>query len=90
MKLVETTGKGPDFFGLSHPVVQNLIQSCPGAKKCNGYKWVKFEVNKNLTMDSMPILSEDPTISHMALKLKISGMYEICMNPMKRFSPAVT
>ncbi|XP_045189501.1 transforming growth factor beta regulator 1-like [Mercenaria mercenaria] len=76
MKLVESTGKGPDFFGLSHPVVQNLIQSCPGAKKCNGYKWVKFEVNKNLTMESMPVMSEDPTISHMALKLKIAGVLE--------------
>ena len=58
-------------------MVQNLIQSCPGAKKCNGYKWVKFEVNKNLTMDSMPILSEDPTISHAALKLKMAGLYEL-------------
>lgn len=73
MKIVETTGKGPDFFGLSHPVVQNLIQSCPGAKKCNGYKWVKFEVNKNLTMENVPVLSEDPTINHLALKLKLAG-----------------
>lgn len=76
MKLVETTGKGPDFFGLSHPVVQNLIQSCPGAKKCNGYKWVKFEVNKNLTMENIPVLSDDPTINHLALKLKIAGVME--------------
>ncbi|KAL4229703.1 transforming growth factor beta regulator 1 [Mactra antiquata] len=73
-KLVETTGKGPDFFGLSHPVVQNLIQSCPGAKKCNGYKWVKFEVNKSLTIESLPTLIEDVTISHIALKQKLTGM----------------
>lgn len=33
-----------DFFGLSHPVVQNLIQSLPGSRKCIKYEWKKFEV----------------------------------------------
>jgi len=73
MKLVDPIGKGPEFFGLTHPVVQNLIQSCPGAKKCQGYKWIKFEVNKALTMDMMSQASDDPTISHLALKLRVSG-----------------
>ncbi|XP_054649944.1 transforming growth factor beta regulator 1 [Dunckerocampus dactyliophorus] len=35
---------GADFFGFSHPTIQNLIQSCPGARKCNNYRWVRFEV----------------------------------------------
>ncbi|XP_053307737.1 transforming growth factor beta regulator 1 isoform X2 [Spea bombifrons] len=35
---------GVYFFGLSHPTVQNLIQSCPGARKCSSYEWVRFEV----------------------------------------------
>ncbi|KAJ3591251.1 hypothetical protein NHX12_009197 [Muraenolepis orangiensis] len=35
---------GADFFGFSHPTVQNLIQSCPGARKCSNYQWVRFEV----------------------------------------------
>lgn len=35
---------GADFFGFSHPTMQNLIQSCPGARKCNNYQWVRFEV----------------------------------------------
>lgn len=72
-KLVEPTGKGPEFFGLSHPLVQNLIQSCPGAKKCNGYKWVKFEVNKILSIDSVVTQSEDPSISHEALRSRMFG-----------------
>lgn len=33
-----------DFFGLSNPIVQNLIQSLPGANECSSYEWKKFEV----------------------------------------------
>ncbi|XP_052773568.1 transforming growth factor beta regulator 1-like [Mya arenaria] len=76
VKLLETIGKGPEFFGLTHPVVQNLVQSCPGAKKCQGYKWIKFEVNKGLTMDMMPQGSDDPSVSHEALKSRISSMQD--------------
>ncbi|KAH3707982.1 hypothetical protein DPMN_067420 [Dreissena polymorpha] len=75
-KIVETTGKGPEFFGLTHPVVQNLIQSCPGAKKCNGYKWIKFEVNKALMIEKLPSFSEDPSVSHTALRLRLTAMQE--------------
>ncbi|XP_013875398.1 transforming growth factor beta regulator 1 isoform X2 [Austrofundulus limnaeus] len=35
---------GADFFGFSHPTIQNLIQSCPGARKCSNYRWIRFEV----------------------------------------------
>lgn len=35
---------GADFFGFAHSTIQNLIQSCPGARKCANYRWVKFEV----------------------------------------------
>ncbi|XP_042327619.1 transforming growth factor beta regulator 1 [Sceloporus undulatus] len=35
---------GAEFFGLSHPAIQHLIQSCPGARKCAGYRWLRFEV----------------------------------------------
>ncbi|KAM4567143.1 transforming growth factor beta regulator 1 [Odontesthes bonariensis] len=35
---------GADFFGFSHPTIQNLTQSCPGARKCSNYRWVRFEV----------------------------------------------
>uniref|UniRef100_A0A8C3VRK2 Transforming growth factor beta regulator 1 n=1 Tax=Catagonus wagneri TaxID=51154 RepID=A0A8C3VRK2_9CETA len=38
------SGAGADFFGFSHPVIHNLIQSCPGARKCINYQWVKFDV----------------------------------------------
>ncbi|NP_001091430.1 transforming growth factor beta regulator 1 L homeolog isoform X1 [Xenopus laevis] len=37
---------GAYFFGFTHPTIQNLIQSCPGARKCTSYQWVKFEVCK--------------------------------------------
>ncbi|KAI5142147.1 transforming growth factor beta regulator 1 [Manis pentadactyla] len=37
---------GADFFGFSHPAIHNLIQSCPGARKCVNYQWVRFDVCK--------------------------------------------
>ncbi|XP_075695298.1 transforming growth factor beta regulator 1 [Rhinoderma darwinii] len=37
---------GEYFFGFTHPTIQNLIQSCPGARKCVSYEWVRFEVWK--------------------------------------------
>lgn len=36
--------RGLRFFGLSHPSVQNVLQACPGARKCVNYHWIKFEV----------------------------------------------
>lgn len=35
---------GAEFFGLSHPAIQHLVQSCPGAHKCAGYRWYRFEI----------------------------------------------
>jgi hypothetical protein len=43
--VVNTKGRGPEFFGFSHPTIQNLIQSSPGTRKCSSYKWSKFEVS---------------------------------------------
>ncbi len=40
-------GKGTDFFGLTHPTIQNLIQSSPGARKCTKYKWMKFTTTRS-------------------------------------------
>ncbi|CAM4584009.1 unnamed protein product [Leuciscus chuanchicus] len=42
--LINVVPSGADFFGFSHPTIQNLIQSCPGARKCSNYQWVRFEV----------------------------------------------
>lgn len=42
--LTNVVPSGADFFGFSHPTIQNLIQSCPGARKCSNYSWVRFEV----------------------------------------------
>lgn len=67
---LEMTGKGAEFFGLSHPVVQNLIQSCPGSRRCTGYRWVKFEINK--MVDSVEMDSNDPTTCYTALKVLLN------------------
>lgn len=37
--------KGSDFFGISLPTIQNLIQSSPGTRKLAMYKPLKFEVS---------------------------------------------
>ena len=42
--LSSITLKGADFFGISHPTIQNLIQSSPGTRKLTCYKPQKFEV----------------------------------------------
>lgn len=41
-----------EFFGLSQPTVQNLIQSLPGACRCTGYEWKKIEVIQPRNGDS--------------------------------------
>ena len=72
--ILELAGRGPEFFGLSHPVVQNLIQSCPGSKRCSGYKWTKFEINKAETVETMSLeFNQDPTISYKAFASLVTG-----------------
>lgn len=39
--------KGADFFGISHPTIQNLIQSTPGTRKLVMYKQQRFEVSNS-------------------------------------------
>jgi len=51
---------GAEFFGLSHPVVQNLIQSYPGARKCTNYRWTKFEVSRN---DAEVYVEDNPAVN---------------------------
>ncbi|KAK3570023.1 hypothetical protein QTP86_009188, partial [Hemibagrus guttatus] len=50
---------GVDFFGFSDPTIQNLIQSCPGARKCSNYQWVRFEVWRPGDGQAPHMLSED-------------------------------
>ncbi|XP_015519696.1 transforming growth factor beta regulator 1-like [Neodiprion pinetum] len=63
--------RGADFFGISHPTIQNLIQSSPGTRKLANYKSVRFEVYKNQNSDraSSPIAEEetDPGLGFSAL-----------------------
>ncbi|KAA8593856.1 hypothetical protein FQN60_004690 [Etheostoma spectabile] len=42
--VVPIVPSGADFFGFSHATIQNLIQSCPGARKCSNYRWIRFDV----------------------------------------------
>ncbi|XP_026865902.2 transforming growth factor beta regulator 1 isoform X1 [Electrophorus electricus] len=57
--LTNVSPSGADFFGFSHPTVQNLIQSCPGARKCRNYHWVRFEVCRPGDGQVPQTLSED-------------------------------
>ncbi|XP_011153353.1 transforming growth factor beta regulator 1 isoform X2 [Harpegnathos saltator] len=63
--------KGADFFGISHPTIQNLIQSSPGTRKLAIYKQQRFEVSKNQMIDraASPIteVETDPGLGFAAL-----------------------
>ena len=50
VKLVDSSSPdGAEFFGLTHPSVQNLIQSLPGAKDAANYHWTKYVIAKTET-----------------------------------------
>ncbi|KAJ0021853.1 hypothetical protein NQD34_009343 [Periophthalmus magnuspinnatus] len=57
--VVPVIPSGADFFGFSHPTIQNLIQSCPGARKCTNYRWIRFEVCRPGDGQIAHSLSED-------------------------------
>lgn len=65
------TPKGADFFGISHPTIQNLIQSTPGTRKLAMYKQERFEVSKNHAIERgpSPVAEEetDPGLGFAAL-----------------------
>ncbi|XP_004605198.2 transforming growth factor beta regulator 1 [Sorex araneus] len=60
---------GADFFGLSHPAIHSLIQSCPGAQKCTNYQWVKYDMCKPGEEQLSPGVPEnDVTVSFEAFQ----------------------
>lgn len=60
--------RGCRFFGLTHPSVQNVLQACPGARKCSRYKWVKFEVCRNeAEVESVFEAEKEASLCHEAL-----------------------
>ncbi|XP_070167410.1 transforming growth factor beta regulator 1 [Polyergus mexicanus] len=63
--------KGADFFGISHPTIQNLIQSSPGTRKLAIYKQQRFEVSKNHIIErtTSPVteMETDPGLGFAAL-----------------------
>ncbi|XP_076630283.1 transforming growth factor beta regulator 1 [Colletes latitarsis] len=84
------TPKGADFFGISHPTIQNLIQSTPGTRKLAIYKQQRFEVSKNQTMErgTSPITEEetDPGLGFAALHrhYALTNSYRIKEEPTDR------
>uniref|UniRef100_A0A0A9WII7 Transforming growth factor beta regulator 1 n=2 Tax=Lygus hesperus TaxID=30085 RepID=A0A0A9WII7_LYGHE len=68
MEIVNTKGRGADFFGISHPTIHHLIQASPGVRKCKGYVWTKFEVNP--TYEYTP--DDEASLSYSALLRSIS------------------
>ncbi|XP_061574871.1 transforming growth factor beta regulator 1 [Cololabis saira] len=64
---------GADFFGFSHPTIQNLIQSCPGARKCSNYTWIRFEVCRRGDGQVPHSLSEDDASVNFEAYLRRQG-----------------
>ncbi|XP_066590083.1 transforming growth factor beta regulator 1 [Prorops nasuta] len=79
--------KGANFFGISHPTIQNLIQSSPGTRKLASYKQQRFEVSKNHIIDrgASPITEEetDPGLGFNALHrhYALTSSYKIKEEP---------
>ncbi|KAF5905485.1 transforming growth factor beta regulator 1 isoform X1, partial [Clarias magur] len=59
---------GADFFGFSDPTIQNLIQSCPGARKCSNYQWVRFEVCRLLGGEGHTLSEDDASVNFEAFQ----------------------
>ncbi|XP_068217008.1 transforming growth factor beta regulator 1 [Palaemon carinicauda] len=60
--------RGCRFFGLTHPSVQNVLQACPGARKCSKYKWLKFEVCRSeAEVESVFEAEKEASLCHEAL-----------------------
>lgn len=68
-EVVNTKGRGADFFGISHPTIHHLIQASPGVRKCKGYVWTKFEVNPNYQYNAD---DNEASLSYSALLRSIS------------------
>ncbi|XP_035724855.1 transforming growth factor beta regulator 1-like isoform X1 [Vespa mandarinia] len=81
------TPRGADFFGVSHPTIQNLIQSSPGTRKLIAYKQQRFEVGKNHIIErgTSPMIEEeaDPGLGFAALHkhYALSNSYRIKEEP---------
>lgn len=72
-EVIVPAARGTDFFALPHPTIQNLIQSCPGARKCPNYRWVRFEVSRSANLQAERI-DGDPYLSYTAFR-------QLCLHP---------
>lgn len=73
MEVIVPAARGADFFALPHPTIQNLVQSCPGARKCPNYRWVRFEVSRSASLQTERI-DGDPYLSYAAFR-------QLCLHP---------
>ncbi|XP_056622683.1 transforming growth factor beta regulator 1 isoform X1 [Triplophysa dalaica] len=78
--LTNIVPSGADFFGFSHPTIQNLIQSCPGARKCSNYQWVRFEVCRPGDGQVAHGLSEDDAAVNFESFQRLQSCEEILTN----------
>uniref|UniRef100_A0A3Q3FST4 Transforming growth factor beta regulator 1 n=1 Tax=Labrus bergylta TaxID=56723 RepID=A0A3Q3FST4_9LABR len=85
--VVPIVPSGADFFGFSHPTIQNLIQSCPGARKCSNYRWIRFEVCRPGDGQVPHSLSEDDASVNFEAYQRHQGFEE---NIKTEHIPAVT
>ncbi|CAG9859090.1 unnamed protein product [Phyllotreta striolata] len=73
LNVVSTRPRGHDFFGLTHPTVQHLIQNSNGARRCSNYKWIKFEVSREASRNSQAYADDnDAGLSYEYLQRSIN------------------
>ncbi|XP_063960012.1 uncharacterized protein LOC129266127 [Lytechinus pictus] len=64
----ESRDRSQEFFGFSHPTIQNLIQGLAGATQCMAYRWLRFEECKPEEREKIAHWYEsDPTVCYEAL-----------------------
>lgn len=64
----ESRDRAQEFFGFSHPTIQNLIQGLEGANQCAAYRWLRFEECKAEEREKIAHWYEsDPTVCYQAL-----------------------
>ncbi|XP_072166322.1 uncharacterized protein [Diadema setosum] len=64
----ESRDRAMEFFGFSHPTIQNLIQGLVGASRCASYRWLRFEECKPEEREKIAHWYEsDPTVCFQAL-----------------------
>ena len=72
------TDSGAEFFGLAHPTVQYLIQSCAGARKCVNYRCARFELSRG---EAQARSEEDASVNASLFDRMSAGVAAVTTTP---------